>query len=415
MKPDQGDENVWRTFNQKIMIDEKTLLKKESNEEISEEKLIKKVKKTPLSVKAAAIFAILFYYITIICFYKFQQDHKKGRLAMQDIAAINNPFYGKPMMTIGVIPFDVNSMVIYNQFLVSIGSWLRCTQQVVVYVYDVVGGMGKLSDELVKELQRRFGKERIFIKGKIIKSLKIETIPEVFERIEADTETLLSSFMSNDMILPINFMDSLFIIKNYMQNYHNWSVHYPRRDLFVNCRKYYSIGVVDSMQWDQYSRDVANKCLSRLHTVGYDVYVWNHLGINIKKAKIPPYYMGRPYFDSGIMTRMAEQGWMISTFPTLETYHLEHPERVQYAKGPHKNHPDSVRNRELEKSNGFYSIRNEFVNIRLDLDNKQFLRRIEIGSRIDNFFHYNFTRDPSEFPFRDLDGVERPLRPARLF
>lgn len=332
----------------------------------------------------------------------------------------DDKFYGKPLITIGVIPFDVNTNTILNQFQVSIGSWLRGTAQIVVYVYDIVGGMGNLAPILIKSLQDEFGENRIFIKGKIIKQHKIETIPEAFERVELDSETIFCAFASNDIILRPDWIDYVYAARSFFGRYHNWSMHFPRRDLFVSCRAQISISNImngkESLIQDptlkstymsnmdsnyfEFLKKFATDCRSRLHTVGYDVYFWNHLGINMTKAKLPPYYIGRPNFDSGIIRRQMDQGWFISTYPQHETYHLEHPDRFQYAKK--MSHPDSVHNSQLEKENGFHPYKNDHFNLIMNKD-KIFLR--QKNNTYATYIIEDNTNKADFFPFSNTEYI----------
>lgn len=331
-----------------------------------------------------------------------------------------NKYYGKPLVTIGVIPFGVTTSTIFNQFQVSIGSWLRGTAQVVVYIYDIVTGMGDLAPALIKSLQEEFGEERIFIKGKIVKKFKIETIPEAFERVELDSETIFCAFASNDIILRPDWMDQIYAAKKFFGNFNNWSMHFPRRDLFETCRASISLAniingksplILDTSLKNSYMTSIdsnyrnfldnfATNCRSRLHTVGYDVYLWNHLAINMTKAHIPPYYIGRPFFDSAIIRRQMDQGWFITTYPEHETYHLEHPDRMQYAKKP--SHPDSVYNSQLEKQNGFHAYRNDHFNLRIAKD-KIYLR-LKNQSMI-TYDIENNAKNPNFFPFANVEYI----------
>lgn len=280
-----------------------------------------------------------------------------------DLQDDGSKYYGKPLITIGAIPFDVNTQGILNQFEVSIASWLRCTAQVVVHLYDVVGGMGKLAPILVENLQREFGAERVFIKEKIIKKDRIETIPEAFEAVERNTETVFSGWFSNDMILPTNWMDYVYLAMKYFHGYDNFSMHFARRDLFESCRKDISLADVVKQDWPEFFDKFKERCRSRLHTLGYDCYLWNHKGINMTKAQILPFFIGRPNFDGAIMKKQMDQGWFITAYPELLTYHLEHPDRLQYTKRP--KHPDSIHNAELHKQAGGFAWRNEELDLRL--------------------------------------------------
>lgn len=377
-------------------------------------------------IRFFSISAFILLIITTISFGKFifseDQFQKDSNyfIYYKDIQnTSNNKFYGKPLVTIGVIPFGVITNTILNQFQVSIGSWLRGTAQVVVYVYDIVSGMGDLAPTLIKSLQEEFGKDRIFIKGKIIKKYKIETIPEAFERVEHDSETIFSAFASNDIILRPDWIDHIYAAKKFFGKHNNWSMHFPRRDLFETCRASISIANIINGQsplildpqmgkymssidsnYLNFLNDFAVRCRSRLHTCGYDVYLWNRLGINMTKAHLPPYYIGRPFFDSGIIRRQMDQGWFVTTYPDHETYHLEHPDRFQYAKKA--SHPDSVYNSQLEKENGFHGYRNDHFNLRMTKD--KFILRLKNYSWVSYDITDNI-KDPTFFPFANVEYI----------
>jgi hypothetical protein len=52
-----------------------------------------------------------------------------------DLFEDGSKYSGKPLVTVGTIPFGVKSDAILQQFLVSIGSWLRSSAQIVVHLY----------------------------------------------------------------------------------------------------------------------------------------------------------------------------------------------------------------------------------------------------------------------------------------
>ena len=312
-----------------------------------------------------------------------------GSVRLTDLQRDSTPFYGRPLITIGAIPFDVNTPVILRQFEVSIGSWLRCTAQVVVHLYDVVGGMGNLSDTLIGNLQREFGRDRVLVAGTIVKKGKIETIPEAFSAVEANTTTQFSAWFSNDMILPMNWMDYVFAAMRYFKGYDNYSMHFARRDLQERCRANISLENVASPDWPEFSADFFKQCKARLHTLGYDCYLWNHVGINMTKSGILPFYIGRPNFDGAIIWKQMQQGWFITAYPELLTYHLEHPDRIQYAKK--RWHPDSQYNIELSQQEGGHQWRNEQLDLRLSLTH--------VMERKDGrWVKYDINRPPNVFP-----------------
>jgi hypothetical protein len=307
-----------------------------------------------------------------------------------DIQDDGSIYYGRPLVTVGVLPFSVSTREILNQFEVSIGSWLRASAQIIVHMYDVVGGMGPLSPHLVSSLQQEFGAERVMIRGKIIKKLRIETLPEAFEAIEGHVETEFAGWFSNDMILPANWMDFVYAARRYFGAYHNYSMHFARRDLFFSCRPDISLQDVVLPTWIRFFEGFRTRCRSRLHPLGYDCYLWNHLGINMTAAKLEPFFIGRPDFDGAIISRQMQQGWFVTAYPAVETYHLEHPDRLQYIKK--KRHPDSLHNRRLFEALGRKEWRNEHIDIRLSLEG--------IGQRRNGtWLWWDLERPLGTFPF----------------
>ena len=282
-----------------------------------------------------------------------------------DLQNDGSQFYGVPLITIGAIPFGVNTPAILRQFEVSIGSWLRASAQIVVHLYDVVGGMGNLSSILIENLQREFGPSRIFIAGKIVKQYKIETIPEAFSAVEAGTKTIFSAWFSNDMILPTNWMDYVFATIRYFREYNNYSMHFPRQALHVSCRDEIWLDNITSGNWPQFSANFFQKCRRKVQSIGYDCYLWNHLGINMTASGLLPFYIGRPFFDGAIIWKQMQQGWFVSVYPALMTYHLEHPDRLQYAKVVM--HPDSQYNLNLSRKEGGHQWWNNQFTLRMNL------------------------------------------------
>ncbi|OHT17399.1 hypothetical protein TRFO_12351 [Tritrichomonas foetus] len=358
------------------------------------------MKKRYLSSYFSLISAVLAFVVTLLVLYYATNSfsHNKNYSSFINFHDVQNTskYYGKPLITIGVIPFDVNTQTILQQFQVSIGSWLRGTAQVVVYVYDIVTGMGNLAPQLLESLQEEFGKDRIFIKGKIIKELKIETIPEAFERVELDSETVFCAFCSNDIILRPDWIDYVYAARKFFGPYNNWSLHVPRRDLFESCRKDVTLKEIASENYPSFLEEFAKRCRSRLHSVGYDVYFWNHLGINMTKANLPKYYIGRPNFDSGIIQKQMDQGWFVTTYPIHESYHLEHPDRIQYAK--RMSHPDSVYNTELERKNGFKPFRNS--HFKLQMTKNEMILLVD-----DKWVKFPVNRSYNIFPFSMNNGA----------
>jgi hypothetical protein len=127
-----------------------------------------------------------------------------------DLLDGGSKYYGKPLVTVGRIPFGVNSDTILQQFLVSIGSWPGLSAQIVVHLYDVVGGMGALASPLLGSLQQEFGCEGVPIGDEIHKKHKIETVTESIEIIERHTETVFAAWFSTDMILAPDWMEYVY-------------------------------------------------------------------------------------------------------------------------------------------------------------------------------------------------------------
>jgi hypothetical protein len=283
-----------------------------------------------------------------------------------DLLDDGSPHYGRPLVTVGAIPFGVTTPGILRQFEVSIASWIRSSAQIVVHLYDVVGGMGPLAGDLLSSVQREFGRGRVMICGTIVKKMRIETLPETFEAIERDTSTVFAAWFSNDMILPPNWMDYVYAARRYFGEYTNYSMHFARRDLFVCCRDNISLRDIIAPDWPAFFAGFRSRCRSRLHTLGYDCYLWNYIGINMTRAQVEPFFVGRPDFDGAIIAKQMQQGWFVTAYPEVETYHLEHPERIQYTK--RKKHPDSLYNRNLLFAINGRGWRNEEIDIRIGLN-----------------------------------------------
>jgi hypothetical protein len=310
--------------------------------------------------------------------------------SITDLLDDHSKYYGKPLVTVGAIPFDVSTDLILNQFEVSIGSWLRASAQIVVHLYDIVGGMGSLSGRLLESLQNEFGAERVMVRDTIVKKLRIETLPEAFEMIEKHADTVYAGWFSNDMILAPDWMGYVYAAQRYFGGYKNFSMHFARRDLFESCRANISVADVRGIKWPGFFAEFRERCRSRLHTLGYDCYLWNLLGINMTLANVEPFFIGRPNFDGAIIRKQMEQGWYVSSYPFTESYHMEHPDRKQYTK--RKKHPDSVYNRELLESIGGREWRNDEMNISVSLTG--------ISERKDGkWSSWKLDRPPGTFPF----------------
>jgi hypothetical protein len=63
------------------------------------------------------------------------------------------------------------------------------------------------------------------------------------------------------------------------------------------------------------------------------------------------------------MKKQMDQGWFVTGFPECVTYHLEHPDRLQYAK--RLRHPDSVYNSQLMQAAGGWAFGNANLDLRV--------------------------------------------------
>jgi hypothetical protein len=247
-----------------------------------------------------------------------------------DLLDDGSRYYGRPLITVGALPFGVTTPLIVNQFEVSIGSWLRASAQIAVHLYDGVDGMGALAPGVVDRLQAEFGVGRVMVRDKIVKKMRSETRPEAFEMIESHADTVYAGWFSNDMILAPEWMDYVYAAQRFFREYKNFSKHFPRRDLFESCRANISLSDLVRPSWPAFFDEFRERCRSRLHTLGYDCYLWNLRGVNMTAAPVEPFFIGRPNFDGAIIRKQMAQGWFVTTFPAAETYHMEHPDRVQY-------------------------------------------------------------------------------------
>jgi hypothetical protein len=252
--------------------------------------------------------------------------------------------------------------------------------------------------EVLRSLQQEFGSERVMIRDRIVKKLRIETVTEAFEIIEKHAETVYAGWFSNDMILAPEWMDYVYAAQRFFREYKNFSMHFPRRDLFESCRANISILDLVGPTWPAFFDEFRQRCRSRLHTLGYDCYLWNLLGINMTAAQVEPFFVGRPNFDGAIIRKQMEQGWYVTTYPHAESYHLEHPDRVQYTK--RKKHPDTIYNTELMQAIGAREWRNDDMNISLSL--------YGISERTNGEWRtWRLDRPPGTFPFAyPADGNE---------
>jgi hypothetical protein len=220
-----------------------------------------------------------------------------------DLLDDGSKYYGKPLVTVGTIPFGVNSDAILQQFVVSIGSWLRSSAQIVVHLYDVVDGMGALVSPLLESLQQELGRDRVTIGDKINKKLKIETVTESIEIIERHTETVFAVWFNTDMILAPDWMEHVYASMQCFGEYTNYSMHFVRRDPCVWCWKDISLGNIARTEWPLFFAAFRQRCLSRLHRLGYHCYLWNHRGVNMTAANAAPFFIGRPDFDGAIISK----------------------------------------------------------------------------------------------------------------
>ena len=270
----------------------------------------------------------------------------------------------KQYLTIGATLFQISTPGIYHDTLNAIGSWLSSSPSVIVHLYDIQGGMGNLSQPLIQELQKRFGKDRIFVKGFIQKRLAIEDLALIIETIEADCETPLCALINTDIIISPETIDYLYIVDDYFGDIKNWSVHFPRANLDPSCRPKVNIDIVNSDNWSTTISTIAKECMIRIQPFGWDIFLWNHLGISLGHANIPRYLYGRPHFEYGIAKRTMEQGYYLTTYPFFYSYHLDHPERGQVQFNP--KHPHAQYNFNLNRINHIQSFPNSNIPVRMN-------------------------------------------------
>jgi hypothetical protein len=106
-------------------------------------------------------------------------------------------------------------------------------------------------------------------------------------------------------------------------------------------------------------------------------------------ANLAPFFIGRPNFDGPIMKKQMDQGWFVTAYPALLTYHLEHPDRKQFTKKPE--HPDSKYNTRLHQSVGGMAWVNDQLDLRISLDGIM-ERRNQI------WYRWSLDRPPGAFP-----------------
>lgn len=275
-----------------------------------------------------------------------------------------------PYLTIATIPFKVNSMKVVDELLTSISSWLNLDKSVVVHLYDIKKGMGNMSNVLIDKLQEIWGKDRVFVRGKIIKRKKdlSERIPQIFETVEKNAISPLVAYINNDIILDPEFFKYLQTTAVFFSKYNNWSFHVARTNLNDSCRSKITYSTILSKDWPTTFETLKNQCITSTQVYGYDVFLWNRIpntGISMKKGKIPGFFIGKPFFEYSVITAVRSQGWLITAFPKLLSFHIEHPERMRMS--IFKNTSDYNYTLKLHLKSHDMSVRNVDLNLRINL------------------------------------------------
>jgi hypothetical protein len=243
-----------------------------------------------------------------------------------DLLNDGSKYYGRPMVTVGAIAFGVSSDFVVSELSTTIGSWLRSSAQVVVHLYDIVGGTGALSFRLLERLQLEFGADRVLVRGIIMRQKKVEVLPEAFGALERNAETVYGGWFRADAVVPPDWIEYVYAAQRYFGEYKNFSLHFARRDILRACRGRLGLNDVMSMGWGASFGEFRQKCGGGLHSSGYDCYLWNLLGISMTRANIPPAFVGYADDDGTILTKQMEQGWYVSTYPWTESYRMERPD-----------------------------------------------------------------------------------------
>jgi hypothetical protein len=89
------------------------------------------------------------------------------------------------------------------------------------------------------------------------------------------------------------------------------------------------------------------------------------MGVNMTCGNVAPFLIGRPNFDGAIMAKQRAQGWFVTGCPAIKTYHMAHPDRVQFAKK--FRHPNSIWNKNLQVVLNGREWRNEEIDLRVSL------------------------------------------------
>ncbi|OHS96305.1 hypothetical protein TRFO_37520 [Tritrichomonas foetus] len=323
----------------------------------------------PVHAKSTRIPLAEFYFfaiITIASFFYAYLDTSYSTDGDVSYPDINQGIYNSssPYLTIATMPFRVNSMKVVNELLTSISSWLRLDDSIVVHLYDIVGGMGNQSDLLINKLQEIWGSDRVFVRGTIVREMHAETIPQIFEQVEREAKSPLVAYINNDMILDPDFMKYLRSTATFFGKYNNWSFHVSRTNLNNTCRELVNYSVIQSPEWPEKFNEIKEKYFEKTQVYGYDVFLWNRLGISMKKAKIPKFLIGRPFFEYSVIAGIKRQGWFITGFPTLLSFHISHPGRLSFQFK--KNTSDFIYCEKLHLKSRDMSVRNIDINLRIN-------------------------------------------------
>ena len=319
------------------------------------------------SVNAPIFEFILIFSITGFVYFFGASKFTKSVETEISYIDINQELYNSshPYLTIATMPFKVNNMNVVEELLTTISSWLALDQSVVVHLYDIVGGMGNMSQLLIDKLQEIWGKERVFVRGMIVKEMQAETIPQIFEQVEREAISPLVAYINNDIILDPDFMKYLRATATFFGRYNNWSFHVSRSNLNYSCRYMVNYSVIKSKNWRDSFNEVKDKCFEITQLYGYDVFLWNRLGISMKKAHMPKFLIGRPFFEYTVISSIMRQGWFITAYPILLSFHISHPGRLSFAYKPNTSDYQYVYKLHMKTKD--ISVRNVDINMKINL------------------------------------------------
>ena len=301
----------------------------------------------------------------------------------------------KYKLTIFTEPFAVNDETTLHQIEIAVSSWLVASPKVCVHflhpfcLNETSYCMGKMENELITSLTNAFGKDRFKIGAAVKKKRHIESINELFEAAEAESESDLVCYINNDIILPPNYFEYIEKAEEYFGDCKNWSLHIPRFNLNENVRKNISMKKVLSSSWADDLSYLVDKYKSAEAMQGYDFFMWNKEVIKFKDTRFPEMFIGRPDFEYIFTDAIREKCWFVTTYPSMTSYHMNHPERKVYAKL--KDHPDSVYNLILSSHLGVFKEFNRNWPIAMNLTH------IRIGKGKDAKY-YDLNRKHN-FPF----------------